>query len=342
MEYETPEHLKHCATETVSGKSFVTRPEYPGVPQPSGIGSGNGGALLTKELEEAEWFSEPRYSLPAVGVAGFRPLTYLACPYSTPNPEEKEWRYQQVTLAAAWLTDHYGLTVFSPITHSHPMHTIGCCKGDWSFWEKVDRDYLAVSNQLIILLLEGWDRSTGLNAELGLARDAGIPVHYLLVLAGGMAGSYMIVKEPSLFSTLKFYPAQESIEEQKRCKVPGGMTNPKDLVGDTKPQLHLVPPTALVRCAKVFELGAKKYGPYNWRGNAVRRTVYLSAAMRHLAEDLDGEDVDSESLQSHVAHAMACCAIIIDSEETGNQIDDRPPAGCTARLIRELTVKKPV
>lgn len=114
-------------------------------------------------------------------------------------------------------------------------------------------------------------------------------------------------------------------------------TNPKDLIGAKKPQLHLFPPAALVIGAKVMELGAAKYGPMNWRTKKVRLTVYVSAAMRHLLSSLDGEEVDPESGQSHVAHAMACCAILLDAAATGNLLDDRPTPGAAGRLIVELT-----
>lgn len=119
-------------------------------------------------------------------------------------------------------------------------------------------------------------------------------------------------------------------------------TNPKDLIGDTKPSLSLIPPTALVLLAKVMELGAKKYGSYNWRQNKVRATVYVDAALRHLLSYFDGETEDRESGVSHLAHVMACAAIVLDAEATGNLIDDRPTAGKTADLIRKYTTSKPV
>jgi len=62
-----------------------------------------------------------------------------------------EWRYEQATKAAAWLISQHELNVFSPITHSHPLHKLGGCKGDWHFWEKIDREYLGASNTLLIL-----------------------------------------------------------------------------------------------------------------------------------------------------------------------------------------------
>ena len=110
------------------------------------------------------------------------------------------------------------------------------------------------------------------------------------------------------------------------------------MVGRTKPPLHLFPTTAIIRGAMVMALGAKKYkSPYNWRQYKVAMSVYLDAADRHLKSFLDGEDIDQESGQSHLAHALCCFAILIDAIECDTAIDDRPLRGPSARLIRELT-----
>lgn len=114
-------------------------------------------------------------------------------------------------------------------------------------------------------------------------------------------------------------------------------TNPKDLHGVKKPPLGLVPPAALILTAKAMQHGAEKYGPYNWREKAVRNTVYIDAAMRHLMRYLDGEDVDTDSGVPHVAHVAACMSILMDATEFGNLRDDRPIAGPASRLIHDLT-----
>jgi hypothetical protein len=100
--------------------------------------------------------------------------------------------------------------------------------------------------------------------------------------------------------------------------------NPKDAIGDTKTPLHLIPKVAVAALSWVMSLGAKKYGPYNWRENSVRESVYIAAAMRHLTLAELGEDIDPESGQLHYAHAMACMAILIDAQASGNLVDDRP------------------
>ena len=113
--------------------------------------------------------------------------------------------------------------------------------------------------------------------------------------------------------------------------------NPKDRVGSLKPSLHLIPAAAEIAESMVMALGARKYGAFNWRKADVRATIYIDAARRHLAQWVDGEDNDPESGVSHLAHARASLGILIDAIATANCIDDRPPRGVAAELIKRLT-----
>lgn len=120
--------------------------------------------------------------------------------------------------------------------------------------------------------------------------------------------------------------------------------NPKTIYGTLKPDLSLIPPTALVYLALGFMNGAKKYGPYNWRSNKVSARIYVAAAMRHLAAFLDGEDNDESTNGSgypHLGHAMACLAILADAKESGCLIDDRPPHGATSVVLDRWTRTPP-
>jgi len=113
--------------------------------------------------------------------------------------------------------------------------------------------------------------------------------------------------------------------------------NPKDRVGETKPPLHLIPPAAEILESVVMGLGAKKYGPFNWRTASVRATIYVAAAKRHLIQWLDGQDDDPESGVSHLAHARACLGILLDAQATGHIVDDRPEPGAAPQLITRHT-----
>lgn len=107
-----------------------------------------------------------------------RPLTYLASPYSHKNPEVVKSRVEQVTKATVWLIKEKGFNVFSPIVHSHPLAEAGL-QGDWDFWRLIDTEYLSVSARMVVLAIEGWRESVGVQAEIKIAESMGIPVYYL-------------------------------------------------------------------------------------------------------------------------------------------------------------------
>lgn len=101
--------------------------------------------------------------------------------------------------------------------------------------------------------------------------------------------------------------------------------DPKAAAGSKKTQLHLIPTSGLESVAKVMELGASKYGAYNWRtGDKKLLSVYLGAIFRHLVEKMNGRDVDPESGKDPLAHVIATALIILDMEKTGQLQDDRP------------------
>lgn len=100
--------------------------------------------------------------------------------------------------------------------------------------------------------------------------------------------------------------------------------DPKKTAGDKKDPLHLFPTVAFRAVCRVLALGARKYGVYNWReSDGVKASTYTAAIMRHLTQFMDGEDVDAESGESHLAHIQATCCILQDAERVGKLIDDR-------------------
>lgn len=101
-------------------------------------------------------------------------------------------------------------------------------------------------------------------------------------------------------------------------------TDPKGEAGKLKPQLHLVPTAAVNAMAEALADGARRYGPWNWRGGPINASVYIGAMIRHAFAYRDGEDVTTDSLVSHLGAVMANCAIILDAIEHGTLVDDRP------------------
>jgi hypothetical protein len=106
-------------------------------------------------------------------------LVYLASPYSHVDPLVREERFHKACAAAARLM-RSGCAVFSPIAHSHPVeqHFGGVVEG-LDFWMKQDVAILRHCSRLVVLRLNGWERSKGIATETALAKQLGIPVEFI-------------------------------------------------------------------------------------------------------------------------------------------------------------------
>lgn len=107
-----------------------------------------------------------------------KPLVYLACPYSHPDPKVRRERFLAANAAAAKLM-RQGLNVFSPITHCHPIAIDHDLPGDWQFWKRYDRAFIDCSNRMFVLTLDGWEESDGVKNEIEIATELGIEVEYM-------------------------------------------------------------------------------------------------------------------------------------------------------------------
>jgi hypothetical protein len=115
--------------------------------------------------------------------------------------------------------------------------------------------------------------------------------------------------------------------------------NPKTGAGAKKPDLSVIPPTSMLHLATAMMNGATKYGPFNWRDQPISVRPYVTAMQRHILAYLDGEDFSADTTEAgapvhHLAHAMACCAILLDAMECGTLTDNRPKVkGRTGQMI---------
>lgn len=115
-------------------------------------------------------------------------------------------------------------------------------------------------------------------------------------------------------------------------------SNPKDALGVRRIPYNLLPWPVLGELALAFLEGALKYGASNWRRIGVRSSVYTAAAMRHIAQYEEGEDIDQDSGEHHLVKAMACLAIIRDAQRRNLCVDDRKPA-TDAGWVQELNAR---
>jgi hypothetical protein len=89
-----------------------------------------------------------------------------------------------------------------------------------------------------------------------------------------------------------------------------------------KPDLSLIPYSALEGMARAFMVGEKKYGRDNFKaGMASHR--YVAAALRHILAWNNGESLDPETGNHHMWHALASIAMMLECETLGTLEDTR-------------------
>ena len=106
-------------------------------------------------------------------------LIYLACPYTDPDPAVRLARFETANLVASYLYKA-GCVVISPISMMHPIAEAHGLPLDWEFWQHADRILVERCAVVLVIAIDGWDKSTGISEEVSIAHELGIPVGYLL------------------------------------------------------------------------------------------------------------------------------------------------------------------
>lgn len=91
---------------------------------------------------------------------------------------------------------------------------------------------------------------------------------------------------------------------------------------DNKPDLSLIPLCTLEGEARVWMFGEKKYNRFNWMKGMIW-SIPLACALRHIAAHQAGENLDPESGESHISHALCNLRMLALYEKTYPEGDDR-------------------
>jgi nucleoside 2-deoxyribosyltransferase len=103
-------------------------------------------------------------------------LVYVAGPYSG-TPEQVNERMVKFYLAMALLIER-GINGCSPL-EKHAILAHRNLPGDWAYWGHFSEVMLKRCDVMIIIMLEDWEKSTGVAAEIKIAKAHSIPIIYL-------------------------------------------------------------------------------------------------------------------------------------------------------------------
>lgn len=107
-------------------------------------------------------------------------VEYVASPYSSGDPYRVDINYRMVTAFVAERV-RLGHVSVSPITYGHTLLQWAAMPGDWQFWQDFCISILSKCDRMLVLQLDGWDKSVGVAAEIAYCEANGISVEYVPV-----------------------------------------------------------------------------------------------------------------------------------------------------------------
>jgi nucleoside 2-deoxyribosyltransferase len=105
-------------------------------------------------------------------------LIYLASPYTHDSIDVMNERFEKVCRAAADLMQS-GELVYSPIAHGHAIAVQNELPVQWEYWRDNCIWFIERCSEVVILTLDGWRNSTGVQAEIEIAKSHGKPVRLM-------------------------------------------------------------------------------------------------------------------------------------------------------------------
>jgi len=106
------------------------------------------------------------------------PIIYLANPYTHKSKKVMRERYLKVDKAAAHLFK-LGVMTYPPIALNARWTKYEDFGHSWEAWEAYDKNFLERCDGLLVLMLDGWEKSVGVQSEIDYARELGIPIGYV-------------------------------------------------------------------------------------------------------------------------------------------------------------------
>lgn len=94
---------------------------------------------------------------------------------------------------------------------------------------------------------------------------------------------------------------------------------------ENKARFDLIPPQPLDEVARVFTIGANKYGDRNWELGISWGRIF-AAMCRHAWAFWRGEVYDPVDGQHHLASVAWCALVLMEYEVTHPELDSRPKA----------------
>ena len=100
-------------------------------------------------------------------------IEYLAIPYTDPFESVMDYRAEVSDIVCADLMNQ-GRVIYAPISSCHHIAKKYTLPREWKFWKKIDEEFIGACKKVLVVTLPGWEDSTGVTAERGIAKQKGM------------------------------------------------------------------------------------------------------------------------------------------------------------------------
>lgn len=213
----------------------------------------------------------------------------------------------------------------------------------FSFRKAIKRDLELVESCEAIYLLTGWQDSLGATIEYDRAHRLGLKVlHSPIIRREQPARSGVELLERTATAQAAFdakvraaftdamlvevndqiYGSDNSAEDIHSSDETRVVSETGGAKGSKPSQLFTAPPAGLDALGRVCGMGAGKYEPWNYR-KGYPWSLSANALLRHYLSWVNGQDTDTESGESHLAHAAWHALVLIQFASDHPAHDDR-------------------
>ena len=79
---------------------------------------------------------------------------------------------------AKYMLDNPGHYTITGLVHHYACQHEERLGTDWAFWKDFCEEFLAKCDKMVVITFDGWKESGGVQAEIKIAYELGIPVEY--------------------------------------------------------------------------------------------------------------------------------------------------------------------
>ena len=105
------------------------------------------------------------------------PVVYIALPYTHKDPAV---RAERAAVSDRFVAEYIrcGYAVYAPISMTHHVAEKYELPVEFTYWANNCHTMVGLCDLVVVITLDGWAQSVGVNAEVATAMELGIPVYY--------------------------------------------------------------------------------------------------------------------------------------------------------------------